>query len=184
MEPVARTAGDGAVDGELVRARVDAELVVAQAAGDRGMYFNVGLEFGPIAQIVDALLQLADEAWGEAHPADSEPAQLRRKVDVVDGRGPVFDLVDGYLELERARVQGRGQMAMHRRHLDDRGPESRGRSAEGSRRQLEWAGVEIEPLGIAVPEHGRVIFEIGPGDRLKGGGDGVGRRVGRQIGHQ
>src|ERR1035437_6728182 len=113
------------------------------------MHRNVRLEFGLIAQVVDALLELADEARGEADPTDAESVQLSRKVDVIDRRGPVFDLVDGHLEFERARVEGPGQVAIHGRDLDDRGPNPRRRSAEGSRRQLERAGVEIKLLGIA-----------------------------------
>src|SRR5450759_5180668 len=75
-------------------------------------------------------------------------------------------------------------MAMHRRNLDDRGSEPRGRSAEGSRRQLERAGVEIKVLGIAVLEHGRVVFETRPGDGLEGSGDRFVRRVGSKVGYQ
>src|ERR1035437_6829756 len=115
---------------------MNAQLVVAQAPGDGGMHVNVRLEFGPITQIVDSLLELADEVRGKTDPADAESVQLRRKVDVIDRCGPVFDLVDGHLELERARREGRGQMAVHSRDLDDSGPEPRRRSVERSRRQL------------------------------------------------
>ncbi len=148
------------------------------------MDLDVCLQTVPIAEVVDALLELADETRGEAHPADAEPVKLSRQVDVVDGRGPVLDLVDGDLELERARGQRTGQVAVHGRDLDDRSPKPRRRSAEGSRLQLERAAVEIEPFGIAGRKRGRLVLEAGPGDRRECGGDGAVRRVGRQVGHE
>jgi hypothetical protein len=75
-------------------------------------------------------------------------------------------------------------VSVHGRDLDDRGPEPRRRGPNSGWVQLQRAGVEIQPLGIAGLERGLIVFEGGPWDRRECGGDGAVRRVGRQVGHE
>ena len=57
----------GRVDRELVAAGVDADFVRAVVLCDLGVILQRGLERLQIAFVVDAFLELTDEAWGQAH---------------------------------------------------------------------------------------------------------------------
>ena len=61
-----RVLSDGGEDGELVRARVDAELI-AEMVGNRRVYRKVAFKGRKLANVVDALLELSDEARRDGH---------------------------------------------------------------------------------------------------------------------
>ena len=58
---------------------MQAQLVGAEVAGDRRVRGDVRLELGEVADVVDALLEAADEARGEAHPRDARGAAARSR---------------------------------------------------------------------------------------------------------
>src|SRR5262249_59856039 len=70
----ARPTTECAVDGQLVRARVQAQFVRPETAGDPRVQGAVGLKGGGIADVVRPLLEAAHEARCQADPLEASLA--------------------------------------------------------------------------------------------------------------
>src|SRR4051812_35572821 len=66
VEQAARLARERGIDRELVRSRVQAELVRPERAGELRVIGQRALELGDISLVIDALLEVADESRREA----------------------------------------------------------------------------------------------------------------------
>ena len=93
-------------DGELVGAGVDGDLV-AEVPGDLRMDMHFLLELGQVADVVDALLELAAEAGRQGGQFQAAAGQLIGYEEVLLGRGGGGGLVDGDLEVGALRGVGK-----------------------------------------------------------------------------
>src|SRR6185295_14885897 len=96
---------DHRVDRELVAAGVDGDLVAAVGAGEDGVLDDRVLEDLALALVVDALLELADEARGEALEGHAALVELADDEEVLGARGDGAGLVDGDLDLAGAALR-------------------------------------------------------------------------------
>jgi len=74
---------DDGVDAELVRTRMDAELIGSQHTGDGSMFGELGLKFGEVSDIVHALFKAADIARGQTHALYAQALQFGSNVKVL-----------------------------------------------------------------------------------------------------
>ena len=111
MDEPARQLGGNAVDAELVRPGVQAELVRPERPGDGRMAGKVASKASPssVADVVDALLEAADVTRGQADPAHAQAAQLARDEEVLGVGGGGVGLVDRHLQLD-SRPPGRSEV--------------------------------------------------------------------------
>ena len=65
MEIAAGFPSHGGIDGKLVAAGVNRDFVVAVSLGDLSMDLELTVKFGKVADVVDSLLELADEAGSQ-----------------------------------------------------------------------------------------------------------------------
>src|SRR5687768_2864856 len=63
MNPTIGKPRDDRIDAELVRASMDAELVVVEVLHDRDVPGQLRLELADVAHVVDTFLELAHETW-------------------------------------------------------------------------------------------------------------------------
>src|SRR5690606_23627718 len=116
-EPVCCRGGDR-VGGELVGAGVQAQLVWPELARDGRVPDEVAGEQAEVAKVLDALLEIADEARRQRHPLDPEALELSGEVEVLGQRRGRRRLVDGNLDLSGVGG-GPPQVICHARYVGD-----------------------------------------------------------------
>src|SRR5215212_1519557 len=154
------------VDGELVRTRVQAQLVRPvrrDGAGDGGVDLDVLLEARYVAHVVYALLEASDVARGQAHPPDPKTPQLRGDVDVLGVSRRALCLVHGDLDLEVALPHRRPEVAIETRHVGHGGTVLDGRLRQGEVVEADFVPISHEcPVEVAPLHVGRNVLEILP----------------------
>ncbi len=96
----ARRGAGQAIDAELVRAGVQAELVGPQGARHGGVPGQVDRQGVQVADVIHALLEAPHEARRQADPLHAQPAQLAGHVNMLGVGGGRFGLVHRDLQLE------------------------------------------------------------------------------------
>src|SRR5262249_24979655 len=104
---------DHRVDRELVAAGVDGDLVAAVAAGHGRVLHDPVLEHLALALVVDALLDLADEARREALEAHAPLGELPGDEDVLGAGRDGARLVDRDLDLAGAALRLLADALLH-----------------------------------------------------------------------
>ena len=83
------------------------------------MHAHFALKGVHVTDVVDSLLEPANVAWCQAHPANAQAPQLCRDVDMLCGGGWRLRLVDRDLDLPLPSRSSLRQMPIQQRHISD-----------------------------------------------------------------
>src|SRR5262249_5448546 len=87
MDQPARLPRRNRVDAELIRPRMQAELIRSKLPRNRRVNGEICLERGQVAYVIDALLEPPDVTWREADPLHAQPLQFIHHVNVLGVAG-------------------------------------------------------------------------------------------------
>ena len=133
-----------------------------------------------VADVVDALLEAADEARREALPRHAQPPQFLHDEDVLGVRGWRLRLVNRHLEVEWPAGHGRLDVAVHHRHVRDGATVLHGGLHHRARIECDARALDVDGrAGVTRQEIGGHILQPAPRERVPGRAE---IRVARGVG--
>src|SRR5580658_9922192 len=114
MEQGAAHAADNGIDGKLVRAAVNADLVRAAIPRDFHVLAQGRFEFLQVALVIDALFKVANKSGSHAdHMGNGQPTKFQTNEQMVQYAGWLTGFVHAHLDLEWAGVHRLGNVTAH-----------------------------------------------------------------------
>ncbi len=171
---LARVTRDDGVDGEFVRACMNAQLVPVEMAHDRNVARQFSLEEIQIAHVIDALLELAHKAGRQAHHGRAAPEQFVGDEVMLMHRSWRVRLVDRHLQIKGLRAPGCAQGIGNRKGMDQGAP-ILGQTAQqrlfvkGQRKPIHDHG----RITVGRAQRRIICFQQGPGQTIALGAQDV-----------
>src|SRR5262245_3276361 len=166
MNQFTRKARGDRIYAELVGTGMEAELIRPEGLRDGHVPGERLLELAQIADVINALLEIADVPRSQAHPFHAEAPQFVGDVNVFGQGRHRLRLVHTHLQLERFSVHYGFEMAMHSDSVRHDAAILRGRAEQIARVHLEAELAQInrveEPRLSVRPAR----LKIGPRRRL------------------